>query len=102
MIITIEIPLKDRVRRRELRQWCRLNGFNSAEVLMPCWLDTDSKTIEIRQFVPADDQEDTDFPELRLGDDGRPVTVTRTLPLQTQPLAWLFPPDETGELRLEA
>lgn len=74
---------------RELRHWLGLHGVVAANVTNPCWVDPDLGSLIVDEVVAADGEEDADFPEHRVDEDGRVVTRREVVSLKVDPPRWV-------------
>jgi len=89
MIITVGVSTQSKLLHRDVRQWCRDNGFSSHEIVLPCWVDTNARTISVNKLVFVEGQENSDFPEPQLDAFYQPLTEAHQLPLLSDPPRWL-------------
>lgn len=89
MIIALTTARRSKARALEIIKWCADNGFSASDVLMPCRIDTEHRTITLSKISPAEGQEGADFPEARRDDHGLPIAVDLVVPLIVAPPAWL-------------
>ena len=89
MIITVTGECQPQDRQVEILKWCARNGFSATDLVPPCWVDTTDGTIKMNKVRPVAGQEDADFPELQVNENGMPLTTEVLVPLQVAPPAWL-------------
>jgi len=89
MIIAITTFPGGRARAPEILHWCADNGFSPSDVRLPCWIDTEHRTIRLSKIIPVEGQEDEDFPEPQTNAQGLPLTVDIITPLLVDPPTWL-------------
>lgn len=76
--------------QHQLRQWYFRNGLLLSELAGASLVDAAAQTLTVRRRVPVAGEEDADFPEYAVDDNGDPVTVEDVVALTAPPLRWML------------